>query len=90
MDFEYDPAKSEANKIKHGIDFEEAKAIWGDGSGYEFPVSSGVEPRFLVVGMIDDKLWTAVITYRSDRIRIISARRASGREADEYNNRRGI
>ena len=31
MIFEYDPKKSEANKAKHGIDFEETKALWNVG-----------------------------------------------------------
>jgi hypothetical protein len=34
MEFEYDPQKSEANFIKHGIDFEEAKYLWDDPSSF--------------------------------------------------------
>ena len=43
MDFEYDEQKSESNKIKHGIDFEEAKAIWNDEHSCEFITRSDDE-----------------------------------------------
>jgi uncharacterized DUF497 family protein len=76
MDFEFDSAKSQSNKDKHGIDFEEAKALWKDDNLFELPVPSVEEIRLLAIGLIDDKYWTAVITYRSDRVRIISVRRA--------------
>jgi uncharacterized DUF497 family protein len=76
MDFEFDPAKSRSNRDKHGIDFEEAQALWKDDNLFELPVPSVEEIRLLAIGLIDDKYWTAVITYRSDRVRIISVRRA--------------
>lgn len=50
MKFEYDPAKSAANKAKHGLDFEEAKALWKDENLLEVPVLRTGEPRFLVIG----------------------------------------
>ncbi len=90
MDFEYDPQKSESNKIKHGIDFEEAQALWDDYDAYEYLTGTGHEDRYLVIGKIDEVLWTAVITYRNKRIRIISVRRSRYRELDDYNNRKGI
>ena len=74
MDFEFDPAKSQANKAKHGIDFEEAQAIWKDDNRFELPLTSEDEPRFLVIGTIGAARWSAIITYRFDRIRIISVR----------------
>ena len=76
MSFEFDPAKSLANKRKHGIDFEKAQEIWKDDNRFELPLLSEDEPRALTIGMIDGQHWAAVITYRSDRIRIISVRRA--------------
>jgi uncharacterized protein len=84
MRFEYDPAKSAANKAKHGIDFEEAKALWDDRSYATWRVMSGSEPRFLVVGRIGGKLWTAVATDRGGVTRIISVRRARDYEAEKY------
>jgi uncharacterized protein len=90
MDFEYDPKKSELNKIKHGIDFGEAKAIWLDENAFQVDTAPGDEERFLVIGNIGGILWTAVITFRDERIRIISVRRARSQEVKQYDNRKGI
>jgi hypothetical protein len=84
MEFEFDPAKSQANEAKHGIDFEEAQAIWKDDNRFELPLMSEDEPRFLVIGVIDKTYWSAIVTYRSDRIRIISVRRARDAEIACY------
>ena len=84
MKFEYDPAKSVANGAKHGIDFDEAQALWNDPYLIEAPAYVSDEPRFLVVGVIGTKHWTAVYTYRGDRVRIISVRRARKEEVDYY------
>ena len=53
MKFEYDPAKNESNKAKHGIDFEEAKALWDDVDRLEAPIMRPGEKRYLLVGLID-------------------------------------
>ena len=84
MEFEFDPRKSDANKTKHGIDFYEAQALWDDPDLIEIPVRTSDEPRFLVVGKILEKHWSGVITYRGDKIRIISVRRARKEEVDIY------
>jgi uncharacterized protein len=82
--FEFDPAKSQANKAKHGIDFAEAQALWDDPNLLEVPARTSDEPRFLIVGRLADKHWSAVVTYRADRIRIISVRRAREEEIAAY------
>lgn len=84
MEFEFDPNKSEANKAKHGIDFFEAQVLWDDADIVEIPVKTSDELRFLVIGKIYDKYWSGIITYRNDRIRIISVRRARREEVDLY------
>ena len=84
MDFEFDNNKSKVNKQKHGIDFNEAKELWEDFDYIEIPVKTGDEPRFLVIGKISGKHWTGVITYRSEKIRIISIRRSRKEEIDIY------
>jgi uncharacterized protein len=89
MDFEYDPAKSEANKIKHGIDFEEAQEVWKDDGAIEQELSTTVEQRFMLTGMIDQKHWTCIYTYRSGRVRIISARRSRAQEIEDYEDYNG-
>jgi len=84
MEFEFDIQKSKANKIKHGIDFAEAQALWKDIDMLEIPVRTEDEPRFLVFGKIADKHWSAIITYRDDRARIISVRRSRKEEIELY------
>lgn len=84
MNFEFDPEKSGANKIKHGIDFIEAQGLWDDIDLMEIPAKTTDEPRFLVIGRIGEKHWTGIITYRSDNIRIISVRRARDEEIELY------
>ena len=84
MGFEFDESKSRANKDKHGIDFVEAQALWLDEMFVEILARTDDEPRFLVVGVILDKHWSAVITYRGDRVRIISVRRSRKEEVAIY------
>ena len=82
--FEFDEAKSRANHEKHGINFVQAQAIWNDPDLIEIPAVTVDEPRFLVIGRIDRKHWSAVVTYRSENIRIISVRRARSEEVAIY------
>ena len=84
MDFEFDPSKSESNKEKHGVDFEEAKALWNDPHLLEIEAQTIGESRFLLIGKIADKHWSAVITYRREKIRIISVRRSRKEEVELY------
>ena len=84
--FEFDPAKSAGNKIKHGLDFVEAQALWA-GETVEIPAIATAEPRTLVIGLIEGKHWSAVITKRRGRIRIISVRRSRDKEIEIYENR---
>ena len=86
MTFEFDPAKSAANKTKHGVDFVEAQAIW-NAEIYEEPsVIEVSEPRFSVTGKINGKFYTAIITYRGAAVRIISVRRCRPEEKENYEN----
>lgn len=84
MEFEFDPKKSDGNKVKHGIDFHEAQALWDDPDFIEIPVKTSDEPRFLVIGKISEKHWSGIITYRNDEIRLISVRRSRKEEVDIY------
>ena len=84
MEFEFDAGKSSSNKIKHGTDFNEAQKLWDDPDLVEIPVKTSDEPRFLVVGRISGTHWSGVITYRGDRIRIISVRRSRREEVKIY------
>ena len=84
MEFEYDDNKSRNNKMKHGIDFKQAQKLWDDPDLIEIPVRTSDEPRFLVIGSIAGKFWSGVITYRGNKIRIISVRRARKEEVNIY------
>jgi len=84
MEFEFDPAKSRSNREKHGIDFVEAQLLWLDAMLLEIPARTTDEPRFLIIGRIGTAHWSAVVTYRQDRIRIISVRRSRKEEVEIY------
>jgi uncharacterized protein len=84
MEFEWDAGKSRSNQEKHGIDFERARELWQDIDRIEIPARDQDEPRLLVIGKIDEKHWSAVITYRGENIRIISVRRSRTEEIQYY------
>lgn len=87
MNFEYDRRKSNSNKKKHGIDFEEVQELWNDRFVIKVPsnqIANG-ETRFLYIGLIGTKHWTAITTYREPNLtRIISARRSRKQEVELY------
>ena len=90
MRFEFDAAKSAANKVKHGIDFVQAQALWNDHDRIEGSGRSTDEPRFQVVGQIGETIWTATVTYRHEEtVRIISVRHARKDEKARYVEGRG-
>lgn len=82
--FEYDDDKSQANLQKHGIDFVHAQELWNDPDLLEIRARSDDEPRFLVIGLIGSKHWSAIVTYRNGAIRLISVRRARQTEVELY------
>ena len=84
MEFEFNESKSWSNKAKHGMDFVEAQALWEDVDVLEIPARTEDEPRSMVIGMVEEKLWSAIITRRGERIRIISVRRSRSEERELY------
>ncbi len=84
MRFEWDAAKDNANMVKHGIDFETAKGLWLDENRIEIRAPHPVENRYIIIGKLQEKLWTAVHTIRGDAVRIISVRRSRKEEAKLY------
>jgi len=82
--FEYDEKKSKQNLAKHGIDFDSAQSLWDDPDLLEIPAKTADEARFLVIGIIGRKHWSAVITYRGKNIRFISVRRSRVEEVTFY------
>jgi uncharacterized protein len=84
LTFEFDEPKSQVNLSKHGIDFIDAQLLWNDSGLLEIPAKTEDEPRYLVIGLIDGKHWSAVVTYRGTNIRLISVRRSRTEEAALY------
>jgi len=62
----------------------EAQDLWRDPTLLEIPVRTDDEPRYLMIGLIDRKHWSAVITYRGTNVRLISVRRARTEEVEIY------
>ncbi len=85
MKFEFDEKKSVSNNQKHGIDFCEIQDLWEDMDLLEIPAKKVQdEGRYLIIGKIYKSHWSAVITYRDDSIRIVSARRSRKKEVQYY------
>ena len=84
MEFEFDKRKSHINKKKHRIDFIEAQDLWEDPDRIEIPAKTTDELRFIVVGKVSDKHWSAIFTYGGEKVRIISARRSRKEEIEIY------
>ena len=88
MQFEYDERKSESNLEKHGIDFEEAQALWDDDELMQFPVEFCDEPRWGIMARYGGSCWVAICTTRGENVRIISVRRATIKEVSLYDKAR--
>lgn len=84
MKFEWNAAKSEANRKKHGIDFETSRALWLDENRIEIEAPYPVEKRSIIIAKLHGNLWTAIYTMRSKAVRIISVRRSREKEVKLY------
>jgi len=84
IEFEFNQKKSKENKKKHGIDFVEAQLLWEDPDLLEIPAKTIDEERYVIIGMIGEKYWSGIITYRGNKTRIISVRRSRTEEIDIY------
>lgn len=84
LTFEFDPIKSRTNRAKHGIDFIEAQELWLDDRLVVVQARTSDEARYLVIAMVDEVHWSAVVTPRDGTIRLISVRRSRPSEVDLY------
>ncbi|MEZ5572228.1 MAG: BrnT family toxin [Halioglobus sp.] len=84
MDFEYDECESLANLEKHGMDFVDTQALWSDPDLLEIQARTDDEPRYLAIGVIDSKHWSAVFTYCGEIVRVISVRLSRDEEVVLY------
>ena len=87
LQFEWDKIKAHSNKVKHDIEFEEAKTVFYDYFARVFDdiLHSVVEQRFIMIGY-SNKNRLLIVSYseRNDRIRIISARKVTKNERKLY------
>ena len=85
-DFEWDPAKAEANLRKHGVTFDFATGVFSDPHRIEQTDEADYdgELRELIIGRAEEFVLYVVYTMRHEKVRIISARRATRREYLEY------
>lgn len=86
MDIEFDPDKARANQQKHGIKFAHAEQALRDAYALTIEDPDAVdEQRFVTLGMDAlGRMLVVIHTWRGDRIRLISARKASHDEAEQY------
>lgn len=84
MEFEFDSTKSMSNLIKHGMNFNDAKQLWRDPKVLIVRARDVNEPRWIAIAIVEQKHWSAIFTYRGERIRIISVRRSRTKEIALY------
>jgi uncharacterized DUF497 family protein len=86
LEFEWDPQKAARNLLDHGVDFDTATEVFRDPFGIEWldDRENYDEPRFVIIGMVDERLLYVAYTMRGEAIRIISARGAEPHERRRY------
>lgn len=91
MEFEFDPAKDEANRFKHGVRLAFGIRVFGDPFFVLSPTVrlSDEEERMKAIGLVDGKLYTAVHVWRGEVVRFISVRRSNAGEQRDYDSHPG-
>lgn len=90
MVFEWDESKSRVNRRKHGVDFADAATVFEDERAVTIADENPDEERYATIGVdAAGRPLVVIYTTRGERIRIISARRATRRERAEYD-RKGL
>jgi uncharacterized protein len=85
MDFEWDEAKANSNLRKHGVDFADAVGVFDDPLALSMPDDESNERRSLGIGTdLLGRVLVVVYTIRGDKVRLISARRATSSERRRY------
>lgn len=89
-EFEWDPRKAGANLRKHGVEFADAASVFEDENDLTVKdeISAVDETRFLTLGRdLLGRLLVVTYTWRGERIRLVSARRATRAERRQYRER---
>lgn len=85
MNYEWDPNKSKSNYRKHGVDFADAATVFADDYAITIPDDYPSEDRHVTLGMDAlGRVLVVVFTWRRNRIRLISARKAEAFERRDY------
>ncbi|MDE3225381.1 MAG: BrnT family toxin [Nitrospirota bacterium] len=85
MDFEWDEDKTRSNRRKHGVDFADAVPVLSDDHAVTIPDEQATEERFITIGLDAlGRMLVVVYVWRGERIRIISARKATTFERTQY------
>jgi uncharacterized DUF497 family protein len=82
--FEFDPKKSESNRLRHGIDFIQAQQLWEDANRVVLEARTVDEKRYLLIAQFDERIWSAIYTVRNNSIGIISVRKSRENEKKIY------
>ncbi|MFN7949483.1 MAG: BrnT family toxin [Blastocatellia bacterium] len=86
MSFEWDPKKAASNQRKHKIDFADAATVLEDEAGITIDDDNPDEERFITIGMDAlGRVLVVVWTWRGENVRLISARKATPSEREQYN-----
>jgi uncharacterized DUF497 family protein len=85
-DFEWDEVKAAQNYARHGVSFEAATSVFSDPFAIEYLDDRAHygEDRYIIIGMVEERVLCVVYTLRNDAIRIISARGAEPHERRRY------
>jgi uncharacterized DUF497 family protein len=91
MDIAFDPAKDVINRAKHGVSLAFGERIFADDHVLLIPSArpQDGEERWKAVGMVGDRLWTAVYVERDQATRFISVRKSNDAEARGYHRHSG-
>jgi uncharacterized DUF497 family protein len=86
MDIEFDTAKDEINRDKHGVSLAFGAEVFMDLDVVVIPTFriEDEEQRFKAIGLVAGRLWTVIHVYRAERVRFISVRKSNGTEQGNY------
>lgn len=86
MVVDFDPAKDEANRVKHGVPLAFGVRVFEDAGHIVLPSLRPIdgEDRYKAVGMVDGRLWTAIHVWRGETVRMISVRRSNAGEQRDH------
>lgn len=86
--FEWDQSKAIKNQLKHGVSFADTFAVFEDSNAITLDDPSTSEQRYITIGMDGcGRILVVVYTWRGDKVRIISARKAVRNEVKQYESR---